>query len=900
VNDEQIERLEARLDRLEQRLTSIETRFTVPPPVIIRRPEPVPPPPTQRIQWPAEPAPRQPLPATEYRTAAPPMSKEDKVNAEYKIGAQVLPRVGAGVFLLGLLYLVILATSRGLITPPMQWTGELSLCAAFIGVGLWKRNEKEDFGQILIGIGSCGLYLSFGGAEAYKHLITGNTLVVSYITLSIANLGFSWWRSSRSFWIIGILGGLVGALLPLREHNLLMNGILQLCIVAIAALVASRRRWFAFSVVLFVTATAAACAALFPIYGDEWKQITFLYLDALICLSAMAATHHKSELDPGDLLLTLAVFGVGILGLCVRDGLKGALHLVIFSATVAALSLAFTRKPIPSKRLLYGAFAVLLLLSPYGFAKNAVPVYGLLCLGSCYLAWRKPTIQLLFLLWAQLGFAVSVYFVFSGWEKPWPTELALMILVAVCSMAVGLTSYLRTAWDRDQKVSAFFLTAVLTTVALLRAGLLVGMQLDPLHRPYLTQIYTAAMIAFAFGFILLKRRTYMIRAWAWTLACYSFWAYFQLMDDKAPSSPAELCILLTFAWLTLILSKANIRDGVSPTAGKSIAMVMLSCLFLRAGFLTGIQLDPLHRPYLTQIYSAGILSYVCGLTLLKRHSYPVRVWGWATAGYSVGAYLLLLSDNKLSIPAELCILVAYAGLTLLLSKANIRDARNSNAFEGLAMVLLSILFLRAGFQFGLLALPAVEPNADLFYTTFIACTVFGVLALFRRRSVETALAWLLAAMAGICYMAFLGVSHNQFSELPMLCLLSAMVFLATQGTLNLENREATMAMAAVLLWGIFSRSLYIILAKSIGLGDAGVVSVAWTLYAVILICVGFAKKAQTLRYMALGLFTITLTKVFIYDLAELDAGLRIGVLMALGMAMIGGGYVYIRARRRLQ
>ncbi len=71
-----------------------------------------------------------------------------------------------------------------------------------------------------------------------------------------------------------------------------------------------------------------------------------------------------------------------------------------------------------------------------------------------------------------------------------------------------------------------------------------------------------------------------------------------------------------------------------------------------------------------------------------------------------------------------------------------------------------------------------------------------------------------------------------------------------------------MAAAAILLWGIFSKGVYIILAKSIGLGDAGIVSVAWTLYAMIIVGVGLAKKEQTLRYMALGLFTMTLCKVF--------------------------------------
>lgn len=132
----------------------------------------------------------------------------------------------------------------------------------------------------------------------------------------------------------------MGALLPLREHNLLMNGILQLSIVAVAALVVSRHKWFEFAVALFCAAMAAVSAALFPVFGDEWRQLTFLYSDALICLASLAYCRRKTEFDPQDLLLPLAVFGVGVLGFCVRDQLKGTLHLAIFAGAVALLALS--------------------------------------------------------------------------------------------------------------------------------------------------------------------------------------------------------------------------------------------------------------------------------------------------------------------------------------------------------------------------------------------------------------------------------------------------------------------------------------------------------------------------------------------------------------------------------
>ena len=60
-----------------------------------------------------------------------------------------------------------------------------------------------------------------------------------------------------------------------------------------------------------------------------------------------------------------------------------------------------------------------------------------------------------------------------------------------------------------------------------------------------------------------------------------------------------------------------------------------------------------------------------------------------------------------------------------------------------------------------------------------------------------------------------------------------------------------------------------------------------------MIVCGFNFKERHLRYWALALFSITLLKVVAIDLANLDSFIRVGILMLLGIAMIGGGYWYI-------
>jgi len=55
-----------------------------------------------------------------------------------------------------------------------------------------------------------------------------------------------------------------------------------------------------------------------------------------------------------------------------------------------------------------------------------------------------------------------------------------------------------------------------------------------------------------------------------------------------------------------------------------------------------------------------------------------------------------------------------------------------------------------------------------------------------------------------------------------------------------------------------------------------------------------------LRYWALGVFGVTVAKVFLVDLAELDSVIRFAMLALLGTGMMGGGYWYILWRRKNQ
>jgi hypothetical protein len=71
-------------------------------------------------------------------------------------------------------------------------------------------------------------------------------------------------------------------------------------------------------------------------------------------------------------------------------------------------------------------------------------------------------------------------------------------------------------------------------------------------------------------------------------------------------------------------------------------------------------------------------------------------------------------------------------------------------------------------------------------------------------------------------------------------------------------------------------------------------SVLWTAYAAASLVIGFVRKLDVVRYAALGLLGITVAKVFLVDLANLDAVYRVLSFLVLGVVLLAVGWGYQR------
>ncbi len=71
-------------------------------------------------------------------------------------------------------------------------------------------------------------------------------------------------------------------------------------------------------------------------------------------------------------------------------------------------------------------------------------------------------------------------------------------------------------------------------------------------------------------------------------------------------------------------------------------------------------------------------------------------------------------------------------------------------------------------------------------------------------------------------------------------------------------------------------------------------SALWMAYGAMLMFIGFVRRSAFVRWQALILIAVTIGKVFIYDVSQLDRGYRIVSFIVLGVLLLAISFVYQR------
>ena len=82
--------------------------------------------------------------------------------------------------------------------------------------------------------------------------------------------------------------------------------------------------------------------------------------------------------------------------------------------------------------------------------------------------------------------------------------------------------------------------------------------------------------------------------------------------------------------------------------------------------------------------------------------------------------------------------------------------------------------------------------------------------------------------------------------------------------------------------------------RSIQIAEDFTYSALWMAYGALLMMVGFWRRSSFVRWQALVLIAVTIVKVFVYDVSQLDRGYRIVSFIVLGVLLLAISFVYQR------
>ncbi|MBN1255652.1 MAG: DUF2339 domain-containing protein [Deltaproteobacteria bacterium] len=160
----------------------------------------------------------------------------------------------------------------------------------------------------------------------------------------------------------------------------------------------------------------------------------------------------------------------------------------------------------------------------------------------------------------------------------------------------------------------------------------------------------------------------------------------------------------------------------------------------------------------------------------------------------------------------------------------------------------------------------------------------------------------------LAVMYFRGDYMNLFLERYMT---SAIILVAVFQSARLLAKKTGTGLSigkkAAVWWGVSAVTLFLIMNIEVSAffhdyapqARFAATSVLWTLFSIVLMIFGFVKNRSSLRKCAIGLFAITMIKVFLVDMARVSTPYRVISFMVLGLMLIGASYLYYRFKKQI-
>lgn len=388
--------------------------------------------------------------------------------------------------------------------------------------------------------------------------------------------------------------------------------------------------------------------------------------------------------------------------------------------------------------------------------------------------------------------------------------------------------------------------------------------------------------------------------------------------------------VLALACLVLAAYYLGLARATAQAPGVGLHLLMLHGA-VSLGFLT------LTFPVQFSGHSLAIAWSVEGLAIvwggLRLGAWPLRLGGLVVLALAAGRWVTLLDDHALhqgvflldhrAWPATVALVVASA-LSAAAYHAGRRPLRDGEGYVEPALVLTAIVSLivlvNAELERHTLGIDRVTLDLIAVLLWLVAGALTLALATTDRTRVLLGAATLILAVVGVVAMVGDLERWRSARTLTPIANLRFLVGLAITAVYALYARVvgrlgltadrvqplragAAGAAALFLLWHL-SVEIARLPLEDVAPGRLSMahhmgLSILWTLYAFVAMGIGLQRRQAALRFGAIGLFAVTVVKVFLVDLDRLDAGYRILSFVVLGGLLILASFLYTRYRERL-
>ena len=390
---------------------------------------------------------------------------------------------------------------------------------------------------------------------------------------------------------------------------------------------------------------------------------------------------------------------------------------------------------------------------------------------------------------------------------------------------------------------------------------------------------------------------------AWVTSALAGFAWVTASIAGLPPAGATYAILV-YAWLLLAADLLNPRLGLVLLAAAVVALVTVKWLAVDtlAERLAADWSPTARRPVFNVVMAAGVLiSATMGALYWLRRDV---LWAALTSRRAAtGRDAASPAAPALAFAAVLLALFAF-GLTVEIDRVIEAAAATLWPAWQLKMMAWTILWMLCLAGFVALA-RRLEPDAALRPAWTAAAEVLAVLVAAKFLLVDTLGFRLVAG-------ATLTPPLVNFQVLTAAVVAGGMILVgylmarAPAAPQTAGRRRGPAALAGflavlVILWGgslEIDRAFEALIATNTGrfadpaLAKQVALSIFWSLFAVAAILAGFRFRTAGLRYFGLGLFAVTLLKVVLFDMSDVQTGYRVLSFLGLGLLLMGTSVLY--------